>query len=150
VARERAGLTQIELARELGLSSNSMVSGWETGNSEPMASNILRLAEVLQVSPVHLFLGEHRPTQAPAVHEQIVYHAPPAGVSLAAWKEILPLLPALSRIYDARNTKEHSRRWDWITGNIQTFAELVGRDLPNPQNASPRKKDDSHENPGGW
>lgn len=43
-----APLTQVALARELGVTQHS-VSGWESGAVFPTFSNLLRLAEVLDL-----------------------------------------------------------------------------------------------------
>ena len=47
--RESAGLTQGELASELGV-DRSAVTKWETGEAMPRASLLPKLAEVLQCS----------------------------------------------------------------------------------------------------
>ena len=67
-ARERVGLSQIELARRIGLSKNAMNS-IEAGDADPRASRIVAIAQVLGVSTDALLLGtpatdsrEHTPT----------------------------------------------------------------------------------------
>ena len=72
-ARERVGLSQIELARRIGLSKNAMNS-IETGGADPRASRIVAIAQVLGISTDALLLGkppivkrEHKP---PALHRQ--------------------------------------------------------------------------------
>jgi transcriptional regulator with XRE-family HTH domain len=47
--RESAGLTQGELASELGVDRSS-VTKWETGKSRPRTEDLPKLAEVLQCS----------------------------------------------------------------------------------------------------
>ena len=71
-ARERVGLSQIELARRIGLSKNAMNS-IEAGDADPRASRIVAIAQVLGVSTDALLLDkpatanrEHQaPTQRP-------------------------------------------------------------------------------------
>lgn len=48
-ARKKAGLSQVDLADQLGLSRQA-VSKWETGESKPDISKLKSLAELLQVS----------------------------------------------------------------------------------------------------
>jgi transcriptional regulator with XRE-family HTH domain len=51
-ARERAGLTQHELARLIGVAGGERISRWELGSSRPRGYKVLhRLAEVLGVEP---------------------------------------------------------------------------------------------------
>lgn len=47
--REKLKLSQEYIAEQLGVSRQA-VSKWETGQSEPTASNLIRLAEVLEIS----------------------------------------------------------------------------------------------------
>ena len=70
-ARERVGLSQIELARRIGLSKNAMNS-IEAGDADPRASRIVAIAQVLGVSTDVLLLDkpatarqEHQPTKRP-------------------------------------------------------------------------------------
>ena len=48
-AREKAGLTQHELARLVGAAGGERVSRWELGTSEPRPDFLRRLAEVLKI-----------------------------------------------------------------------------------------------------
>jgi transcriptional regulator with XRE-family HTH domain len=50
-ARLAAGLTQHELARQLGVAGGERVSRWELGRSTPRTETLLRAAEVLAVDP---------------------------------------------------------------------------------------------------
>jgi transcriptional regulator with XRE-family HTH domain len=52
-AREAAGLSQGDVAEQLGVSQGA-VSMWETGQSRPALSRIRRIAEVLGVDDVEL------------------------------------------------------------------------------------------------
>ncbi|WP_457255891.1 helix-turn-helix transcriptional regulator [Pedococcus sp. P5_B7] len=53
-ARERAGLTQHELARLIGVAGGERVSRWERGASEPRPEVLQRIAGVLKVRTVNL------------------------------------------------------------------------------------------------
>lgn len=48
--RKKAGLTQEELARKLGKTSN-VISNWERGDNRPDADTIERICSILKVSP---------------------------------------------------------------------------------------------------
>ena len=48
--REGAGLSQAALAKKLGGIHSNTVKNWEQGKSEPRSSDLLRLAEVFDVS----------------------------------------------------------------------------------------------------
>jgi transcriptional regulator with XRE-family HTH domain len=80
-ARERVGLSQIELARRIGLSKNAMNS-IETGDADPRASRIVAIAQELGVSTDALLLDkqatgsrEHKP----AAKRQRPRHAAPVA-----------------------------------------------------------------------
>lgn len=53
VLRTEKGLSQPELANLLGV-SNGIISFWENGVNEPTISNLIKLAEVLEVSTDYL------------------------------------------------------------------------------------------------
>lgn len=53
-ARERAGLTQHELARLVGAAGGERVSRWELGTAEPRPDFVRKLARVLHLTPVDL------------------------------------------------------------------------------------------------
>ncbi len=55
--RERAGLTQAQLAEKVG-ASQSAVALWETGARMPRADKLPKLAEVLGCSVADLFNTE--------------------------------------------------------------------------------------------
>ena len=59
-ARERAGMTQHELARLVGVAGGERISRWELGASEPRPDLLAKLAEVLHIRPRQLvrFDGE--------------------------------------------------------------------------------------------
>ncbi|MGE9809544.1 MULTISPECIES: helix-turn-helix domain-containing protein [Actinomycetes] len=53
-ARERAGLTQHELARLVGAAGGERISRWELGSSEPRADFLVRLAQTLEIPTMRL------------------------------------------------------------------------------------------------
>ncbi len=77
-ARDRAGLSQIELARRIGLSKNAMNS-IETRDADPRASRIVAMAQVLGVSTDVLLLEQPPPgsredtpiTKRPRTHKAV-------------------------------------------------------------------------------
>jgi transcriptional regulator with XRE-family HTH domain len=58
-ARIQAGLTQEDLAREIGV-SRSAVAQWETDRAGQIGGNLARIAEVLAISVGHLLTGGPR------------------------------------------------------------------------------------------
>jgi transcriptional regulator with XRE-family HTH domain len=61
-ARERAGLTQHQLARLIGVAGGERVSRWELGTSEPRPDILVRLAKALDLPAVQLLdLGDDVP-----------------------------------------------------------------------------------------
>jgi transcriptional regulator with XRE-family HTH domain len=58
-ARLHAGLTQEDLAQEIGV-SRSAVAQWETDRAGQVGGNLARIAEVLEVSVGHLLTGGTR------------------------------------------------------------------------------------------
>ncbi len=57
-ARQRAGLTQSELARRIGVAGGERVSRWELGASQPRPDLLVKLAEVLELRPRELVSPE--------------------------------------------------------------------------------------------
>lgn len=53
-ARERAGLTQHQLARLVGVAGGERISRWELGTSEPRPDILVRLAKTLDLPAVEL------------------------------------------------------------------------------------------------
>jgi transcriptional regulator with XRE-family HTH domain len=56
-ARLAAGMTQHELARQLGVAGGERVSRWELGRSTPRSETLMRAADVLGVDPAELVGG---------------------------------------------------------------------------------------------
>jgi transcriptional regulator with XRE-family HTH domain len=65
-ARKALGLTQGELAAQVGV-SRSAVAQWETGRAGQVTANLSRIAAVLQVGVEHLLHGNDRADHAEAV-----------------------------------------------------------------------------------
>jgi transcriptional regulator with XRE-family HTH domain len=53
--REKRGLSQFKLALRLKMNIADRISRWESGKSMPSIKNIIRLAEVLEVSPEEIY-----------------------------------------------------------------------------------------------
>ena len=58
--REEAGLTQLEVAVQLGVTITT-VYNWERGAAEPSARNLLEIARFFNVSPFDIVLPEPKP-----------------------------------------------------------------------------------------
>ncbi len=56
--REKKGLTQADIARELNITP-AAVSKWENGESKPRVEVLFRLAEILEVRPEELMAGKY-------------------------------------------------------------------------------------------
>ena len=59
-AREKAGLTQAEVAKALGV-DQSAVSLWETGKTAPRAALLPKLADLYGVTVDELLRGKENP-----------------------------------------------------------------------------------------
>ena len=57
--RDKAGLTQSDLAKKLGI-SRSAVNSWEMSLSSPSLSNILEMTEIFHVSADYLISSEQK------------------------------------------------------------------------------------------
>ena len=62
-ARKAKGFSQEELAAKIEVSRQA-ISKWETGSAQPETANILKLCEILEISPNELF-GFDEKTQTP-------------------------------------------------------------------------------------
>jgi len=56
-ARLKAGLTQMEVAKKLGLKSHNRISRWENGLANPCLEHFLNTAKILRVNPAKLFIN---------------------------------------------------------------------------------------------
>lgn len=108
--REALKLSQEYVAAQLGVSRQA-VSKWETGQSEPTASNLIRLAQVLETTLTEL-VEPHKADGAPAAQ-------PPAG------KKPNPILRAnLIRIAITAQTA-------WLFTCTTMLYQLRQPDFPN-------------------
>jgi HTH-type transcriptional regulator, cell division transcriptional repressor len=82
-AREAAGMSQVELARRLGIKKSTLV-GWEDDISEPRANRLSMMAGLLNVSIKWLLTGEG---EGPSAPDDIDISADFSGV-LAELREI--------------------------------------------------------------
>lgn len=67
-ARERAGMTQSQLAKRLGVKLKTL-KGWENDQSEPRANKLSMMAGLLNVSLLWLLSGEGDGPQTPETGE---------------------------------------------------------------------------------
>ena len=63
--RKRAGISQVDLAKALGV-TQSAVSQWEMGVTSPRQAMLLRLADVLGCTVDELLRGDAEKTKNPA------------------------------------------------------------------------------------
>jgi len=61
ILREQKGLTQSDLAKQLGITRSS-VNAWELGISVPSTQYIVELAKIFKVSTDHLLCVDHTAT----------------------------------------------------------------------------------------
>lgn len=80
-ARERVGLSQAELARQLGV-SRATVSGWEKDHYAPDRTKSLKLAQLLKLN-----VGQIDPRQLNAVSE-LDESIRPQKIPVAAWEDL--------------------------------------------------------------
>lgn len=114
VARERAGMTQTELARRLNLAPQS-VQQWESGVSAPRARRLAEVARVLGVSEGYFFQEE--PVEAGAdefaasnsVHvlaraiaDELVQRAGRGGLDRTALEALASLIKKLAMTTDQK------------------------------------------------
>lgn len=62
MCREKQGLTQDELAVQMGKSSKQTISSWENDKNEPTLSDFKKLAQILGTT-VSFLIGEDNATQ---------------------------------------------------------------------------------------
>jgi transcriptional regulator with XRE-family HTH domain len=77
-ARKKKGLTQTQLADLLGVKSGKQtISNWELGKSEPALSDLIRLAELLEVTVGWLVDGGQPQPPSPVEEMQPGYISVP-------------------------------------------------------------------------
>lgn len=99
-ARRRAGLSQEQLAEQLGISRQA-VSKWETGEAMPDATKLAPLASALGVS-IDWLLSEDEPQFASEPEED--------------WADKLP-----------RHISRLAKRWGWLAG---VYIAVMAESLP--------------------
>lgn len=119
-ARKAKGLTQVEVARVIGISQNGY-SDWETGKNKVDNASLNKLAALYNVS-VDYLLGN---TGNPAATLRIpVLGSVPAGIPLEAiedivdWEELPTEMASGGREYFALEVKGDSMWPDYLPGDV--------------------------------
>ena len=102
-AREKANLSQQDLAKRLGV-KNSTIKSWENDNSEPRANRLSMLAGLLNVSITWLISAEGSGVEAPEKSDEI------SNDLLDALKELTALRVNLLKNIDRINNIEKKLR----------------------------------------
>lgn len=63
--REKTGMSQVQLAKKLGLSSVSIISMWETGARSPRIDKLPLLAKIFDCTIDDLFCKEKKLDESP-------------------------------------------------------------------------------------
>ncbi|WP_299519033.1 helix-turn-helix transcriptional regulator [uncultured Serinicoccus sp.] len=121
--RERAGLTQHQLARAVGVVGGERVSRWESGRSTPRPGALGRIAEILDVSVETLFIA-------------------PAG-SATLWEQRLSAGLTIAQLAEAVYVSSRTVvRWengdfesDVFTRRVSLLAERLGVSAPRVEQA---------------
>jgi len=102
-AREKANLSQQDLAKRLGV-KNSTIKSWENDNSEPRANRLSMLAGMLNVSITWLISAEGSGVEAPEKSDEM------SNDLLDALKELTALRVNLLKNIDRINNIEKKPR----------------------------------------
>ena len=102
-AREKANLSQQDLAKRLGV-KNSTIKSWENDNSEPRANRLSMLAGLLNVSITWLISAEGSGVAAPEKSDEM------SNDLLDALKELTALRVNLLKNIDRINNIEKKLR----------------------------------------
>ena len=102
-AREKANLSQQDLAKRLGV-KNSTIKSWENDNSEPRANRLSMLAGLLNVSITWLISAEGSGVEAPEKSDEM------SNDLLDAIKELTALRVNLLKNIDRINNIEKKLR----------------------------------------
>lgn len=102
-AREKANLSQQDLAKRLGV-KNSTIKSWENDNSEPRANRLSMLAGLLNVSITWLISAEGSGVEAPEKSDGM------SNDLLDALKELTALRVNLLKNIDRINNIEKKLR----------------------------------------
>ncbi|WP_171128825.1 MULTISPECIES: helix-turn-helix domain-containing protein [unclassified Ruegeria] len=108
-AREAAGMTQVQLARRLGVKKATIVN-WEDDLSEPRANKLSMMAGMLNVSIRWLLTGEGEGTESPLDEEPLDTELAPLLAEIRAIRgEMRASSEKLARVEKAlRRTLERS------------------------------------------
>lgn len=122
-ARKAKGLTQVEVARTIGLTQNGY-SYWENGKAKIDRDQLLKLANLFDVS-VDYLLGNTTTTNTGSKIVRIpVLGSIPAGIPLEAieeiidWEEIPESMCAGGKEYFALEVKGDSMWPDYLPGDV--------------------------------
>ena len=110
--RKRCGLSQEKLAELIGVSRQA-VTKWETDQSAPSTDNLIRLAEIFDISLDRL-LRPDAPAQAPTPAPQSAPAEPPRPQIY-----VRPAPPA------ATPAEEQPRKWT-VWGKVSTWLLVIG------------------------
>ena len=102
-AREKANLSQQDLAKRLGV-KNSTIKSWENDNSEPRANRLSMLAGLLNVSITWLISAEGSGVEAPEKSDEV------SGDLRDSLKELIALRVNLLKNVDKINNIEKKLR----------------------------------------
>lgn len=122
-ARKAAGLTQIDVAKEIGL-SQGQYSAWENGRAKIDAHSMSRLASMFGVTVDYLLGNESVQASSNPVIRIPVLGSVPAGVPLEAiediidWEEIPSKMCSGGREYFALRVQGDSMWPDFLPGDV--------------------------------
>lgn len=122
-ARRAAGLTQIEVAKEIGL-SQSQYSAWENGHAKIDASSMAKLATMFGVTVNYLLGHENIQVSNNGVVRIPVLGPVPAGIPLEAiedildWEEIPASMCTGGKEYFALEVRGDSMWPDYLPSDI--------------------------------
>ena len=106
-AREKANLSQQDLAKRLGV-KNSTIKSWENDNSEPRANRLSMLAGLLNVSITWLISAEGSGVEAPEKSDEMSNDLLDALTELTALR--VNLLKNIDRINNIEKKLRASER----------------------------------------
>ena len=122
-ARRAAGLTQIDVAREIGL-SQGQYSAWENGRAKVDGQSMAKLAGLFGVTVDFLLGNEHVQISSDRVVRIPVLGSVPAGIPLEAiedildWEDIPASMCAGGKEYFALEVKGDSMWPDYLEGDV--------------------------------
>ena len=119
-ARKAKGLTQVEVARKIGISQNGY-SDWETGRNRVDMNSLRKLAELYDVSVDYLLGNEDKIPNGIRIP---VLGSVPAGIPIEAiediidWEEIPQSMTSGGKEYFALQVQGDSMYPDYLSGDI--------------------------------